>query len=202
MAKGEKKISITAIDRVMKENFRDETVLDWYGIEVRVKSTIPMGEMLAFVNDVVTGCFQGELGFMPELTEFLISCNILTRYANFSLPSDLEHRYKIVSGSDAVECVLPCIDERQLEEIRDSIYKKIDTLCNARAYDLEGKFRTLMEQVKQFADKTKSMFDGVDAEAMRELIEALANKKVDEEKLVQAYRKHMMKTSDTGAEEA
>lgn len=200
MAKNEKKVSISTIDRVMKENFQDESVLDWYGTEVRVKRTISIGEMLAFVNDVVTGCFQEELGFLPELSEFLIGCNILTRFANFSLPSDLEHRYRIVFGSDAVECVLPCIDERQLEAIQCSIYKKLDALCEKRAFDLEHKFRAMMEQMEQIADRTMSMFDGVDAGAMRALVETLATGKADEEKLVEAYQKHMLQSAGAAAE--
>lgn len=200
MAKNEKKISISVIDRVMKENFRDESVLEWYGVEVRIKRTISISEMLAFVNDVVTGCFQEGLGFMPELSEFLIGCNILTRYANFNLPSDLEHRYRIVSGSDAVEFVTPCIDKRQMEEIRCSIYKKLDSLCETRAFDLEQKFRAVMEQMEQITDKTKSMFDGVAPGAMRALVETLATGKVDEEKLVEAYQKHMPRAEETGAE--
>ena len=65
MAKAEKKVSITMFDKIAKEHFQNESVIQWYDAEVRVKRTLSLTEMLAFVNDVAGSCFQEGIGFMP-----------------------------------------------------------------------------------------------------------------------------------------
>lgn len=93
MAKSEKRISISVMDKIIKEHFENTTTEQWYGIEVQIKKTLSFTEMMEFVNDVVLSCFQEDGGFVPEVMDFAIRSNILSKYANFSLPDKLEHRY-------------------------------------------------------------------------------------------------------------
>ena len=96
MAKSEKKISIASLDKVLKEQAVDIATEQWFGNEVKIKHTLSFSEMLAFVDDVVSSCFHTTGGYMPELQEFVVKSNILTRYANFNLPDNLEHRYALL----------------------------------------------------------------------------------------------------------
>ena len=125
MAKTEKKVSIALFDKIVKEHFQNEATIQWHEAEVRVKRTLSLKEMLSFVDEVVGSCFHDELGYMPEVKDFAIKSNILTRYANFSVPDNLEHRYQMVYGTDAVDAVCAVIDTTQLQVIVNSINDKI-----------------------------------------------------------------------------
>lgn len=124
MAKNEKRISITALDKIMKEKFDNQVVDTWNDIEVVMKRNLSITETLEFVNDVVMSCFSDSNGFVPEVMDFAIKSNILSKYANFSLPDKLEHRHEIIYRTDAVFFVCEHINMEQLREITASIDKK------------------------------------------------------------------------------
>ena len=104
MADKEKRISIASFDKVLKEQAVPNTTEHWFGNEVVIKHTISIAQMLAFVDNVVSSCFHDE-GYMPEVKDLLIKSNLLTRYANFTLPENLEHRYTLIYNTDAVAMV-------------------------------------------------------------------------------------------------
>ena len=127
MAKSEKKISIASLDKVLKEQAVDIATEQWFGNEVKIKHTLSFSEALAFVDDVVSSCFHTTGGYMPELQEFVVKSNILTRYANFNLPDNLEHRYSLLYNTDAVDVVIRHINQKQLDDILESISETITT---------------------------------------------------------------------------
>lgn len=131
MAKSEKKISIASLDKVLKEQAVDIATEQWFGNEVKIKHTLSFSEALAFVDDVVSSCFHTTGGYMPELQEFVVKSNILTRYANFNLPDNLEHRYSLLYNTDAVDVVIRHINQKQLDDILESISEKISYLCES-----------------------------------------------------------------------
>ena len=133
MAKTEKRISINTMDKIMKERFDNTITEQWCDIDVRIKKTLSFTEMMEFVNDVVLSCFQEDGGFVPEVMDFAIKSNILSKYANFSLPDNLEHRYEIIYKTDAVEMVCGKINNTQLNEIVSSIKNKVKFLCDSNA---------------------------------------------------------------------
>ena len=94
--KSEKKVSISALDNIIGERFLNTVEEKWYDIEVKMRKNIPFTEMLAFVNDVVSSCFQQKGEYVPEALDFAIKSNIIIRYTNVSLPDNLEHRYEIL----------------------------------------------------------------------------------------------------------
>lgn len=127
MAKTEKKVSIAQFDKIAREHFDNNVTIQWCGTEVKVKRSLPLMEVLAFVDDVVESCFHDQYGYMPEVRDFVIKSNILSRYANFSLPDNLEHRYQMVYFTDAVDTVCEAINTTQLQEN----VKRIGTLNRA-----------------------------------------------------------------------
>ena len=128
MAKSEKRISISVMDKIIKEHFENTTTEQWYGIEVQIKKTLSFTEMMEFVNDVVLSCFQEDGGFVPEVMDFAIRSNILSKYANFSLPDKLEHRYEIIYMTDIIDLVCSRINGAQLNEIVAYINRKVEFL--------------------------------------------------------------------------
>lgn len=187
MAKNEKRISISSLDKIMKENHSDTVSVEWYGVTVTIKKSLAFKEMLEFVNDVVMSCFQDKNGFMPEVVDFAIKSNILSRYANFSLPDKLEHRYEIIYCTDAVNFVCQYINNEQLNEIIASINKKISYLCNTNVMNIQKQMMELVSSFETMQQKTADMFNNLTPEDMTKIIGAIEGGKLSEEKLVEAY---------------
>lgn len=187
MAKTEKKVSITLFDKIAKEHFKNEDIIQWHEAEVRVKRTLSLTEMLSFVDNVVGSCFHDELGYMPEVKDFAIKSNILTRYANFSMPDDLEHRYQMVYGTDAVDTVCAAIDTTQLQEIVNSINSKIRFLCDSKANLIQERINSVLDAIEEMRDSTKNIFDGLSQDDLKALMGAITDHGLDEQKIVEAY---------------
>lgn len=187
MAKKEKKISIRAMDEVLRRNYQPVVQDEWNDVEVTIKRTLSFKEMLEFVNDVVMSCFREDGSFMPEVRDFVMRSNILTRYANFSLPDNLEHRYELVYCTDAEELVRRYINEMQINEIERAIDRKLQELCRSNAIGIQRQMSQLLANLDEAQQKAEQMIGSVTKEDLEKLIMAIGNGVVDEEKLVQAY---------------
>lgn len=189
MAKTEKRISIATFDKIAKEHAHGTVTKPWFDTEISVRYSLPFGEMLAFVDDVVKSCMQENLGYIPEVREFVVKCNILTRYANFSLPENLEHRYELVYGTNAVEAVMEDINQEQLEEIMNAIDDKLDYLCNANVAELEKQVHKLEDTFESLAKQVSETFSGISKDDIKDVVNAIAGGAMSEEKVVAAYMK-------------
>ena len=152
-----------------------------------MKYALSLTDMLAFVDDVVGSCFHDKLGYIPEVKDFAIKTNILSRYANFSLPDNLEHRYQLVYMTDAVDAVCAAIDGTQLQEIVNSINSKIRFLCDSKATMIQERINDVLNTMEEMRDNTKSIFDGITQDDLKNLMGAITSNGLDEQKLVQAY---------------
>ena len=187
MAKADKKVSIALFDKIAKEQFQNEATIEWHDAQLRVKYALSLTDMLAFVDDVVGSCFHDKLGYMPEVKDFAIKTNILSRYANFSLPDNLEHRYQLVYVTDAVDAVCAAIDGTQLQEIVNSINSKIRFLCDSKATMIQERINDVLSTMEEMRDNTKSIFDGITHDDLKNLMGAITSNGLDGQKLVQAY---------------
>lgn len=187
MAKTEKKVSIALFDKIAKEHFRNENDIQWHEATAHVRRTLSLPDMLAFVDDVVGSCFHDRYGFMPEVRDFVIKCNILTRYANFSLPDSLEHRYQMVYFTDAVDTVCEAINTTQLQEIVNAINSKIRFLCDGKASMIQERINDVLGAMEEMRDSAKDIFSGISKEDMKALVGAMTEHGFDEQKIVEAY---------------
>lgn len=187
MAKGEKKVSISLFDKIAKEHFRNESTIQWHEAEVRIKHTLSLTEMLSFVNDVTKSCFHDSMGYMPEVKDFAIKSNILARYANFSLPDNLEHRYQLICSTDAVDAVCDAIDRVQLQEIVNAINSKIQFLCDSKANLIQERIDNVLNIMEEMSDNTKDIFDGLSQDDLKAMMGAITEHGIDEQKIVAAY---------------
>ena len=187
MAKNKKKISVNTFEKVAKEHFGNEVIVDWYGVEVTVTPTVSAVEMMNFVDDVVESAFLEDLGYMPEVFDFVVRCNVLTRYANFSLPGNIEKRHELVYGTDAFETVVQKVNPGQYDEIvraaKEKIEYKLDTSAAAVTRDAERMIDTFGDIQNQF----ESLFSGLSGDDIKKMVSAIGDKSVDEERLVKAY---------------
>lgn len=197
MAKNIKKISIAAMDKIIKEHFPDTVTEQWFDNELVIRRTLPFSDMLAFVNSVASNCFHDENGYMPEMKDFFIKYNILTRYANFNLPSNLEHCYSIVYGTDAVETVMRHINSSQFDDILIAIDSKIEYQCDSNVSAIERQMQAVVSSFEDMQKKTEEMFSGIGADDIAKLITAVGDNGVDEEKLVKAFVESKKETAES-----
>lgn len=192
MAKAKmKKISIAALDKVVKDTYIPASTVQWNGLDVQIKRSLTFIEMMEFVDSVVKTCFTAESGmYIPEAKDFAVKSNIVERYTNLSLPNNLDHRYEIIYCTDIIETVLTCVNPQQFNEIMTSIDAKINNLAqmnveqvNKQIADLYAAFENLQKQIEQ-------MFGGVDGEEVVAMMKALTEGSIDEHKLVEAYLAH------------
>lgn len=191
MAKTIKRVSITTLDKIAKETFNNNIeTFEWYGADIVIKHSIGLSDVLEFVNNVVESCFGESGNFIPEVMDFAIKGNILTKYANLTMPENLEHRYDLIYQTDIVDEVCKRINRAQLQEVISSISKKIDYLCSVNASVVQQKLNELVIAFEGMQKQTASLFDNVSNEDIEKLIGAVSGGSISEEKIVEAYMKH------------
>ena len=186
-----KKISVTAFDKVMRDTRVAAQTVEWNGIEITIKHTLSLKDMLAFVDSVTKSCFLSENNaYIPEVKAFAIKCCVLELYANFVLPANVEHKYDLVYNTDAFDVVIQYVNMKQLNEIVDAISDKVDNLAQANIEAVQKQMYDMCSTLNDLQKQISSVFDGINSEDVSKFIGAVAEGGLDEEKLVQAYFKH------------
>lgn len=193
MAKKEKRVSINALEKVAKEQFPESVTEQWFDIEVVIKRSLPLKEMLEFVQEVVDACFTTDGTFVPEIMDFATKSGILTHYANFTLPDNLEKQYWMIYSTDAVDMVCRHINMVQLQEMIGGINRKIDHMCDTDIVATKAKLNDLYEAFVKMGTEVTGLFEGIDAGELQNMVSALGGTEVNEEKIVSAYIEHMKK---------
>lgn len=192
MAKNEKRISVNAFEQVVGERFVNATEFEWYDITVNVTPTLSLKTMMEFVNDVVGSCFDENGEYRPEIMHFAIKTNILTKYANFRMPSDLSKRYELVCISDAPHAVLEHVNIEQYNEILRAIDRKLRQLSDANVQALLKQMGNITNTFQGLQNQMEELFNGVSNEDVSGLLNAVKDGSVSEEKLVKAYANTMI----------
>jgi len=195
MAKKEKRISINALEKVMKEQFAEATTVEWCGIEVTIKHTLPLQEMLLFVKEVVDSCFMDDGTYVPEVMDFAIKSGILTHYANFTLPDNLEKQYWLIYNSGAAEMVCESINKVQLQEMVNGINRKIEHMCDTDITEMRAKIEALSEAFANLGEQFIETLGDISGDDIQKLTTALSAGGVREDKIVAAYIDQMKKGS-------
>lgn len=187
-----KRISVSAIDEILKNQEEVETV-QWNGLEVVIKKTLSMDDMLNFVDSVVQSCFDAQTGeYRPEAKDFAMRVNIMTRYANFALPErNVAHQYDIAVRSGVTDMILSHINSAQFYEMVRAIDSKIEHKASANIQVLTKKFDDVVTEFENLQEKMSSMFNGVSSADLQKLAESLANGNFSEEKIVEAMMPKM-----------
>lgn len=192
-----KKISISFMDKALKVQEENNTVVtQWCETDVTIKRTIGLADMIAFADNVADCCFMEDGSYHPELREFLFRCNVLTRYANFSLPENVEHKFELVYGTDAYDFVTQYVDERQLNMLDAAIYDKLNYLCDTNVAGLEKRMTEAVSAFEALQNKIADLFGGIDSDDMAKIASAMANGQFSEERLVKAYTEQMKKDAE------
>ena len=158
MAKKIKRVSISALDEIVKQKYQPLKVVEWNGVEVTIKPTLSLQEMLRFADSVTKSCFDIVTGaYLPEAKNFAIRCNVMDTYANFSLPENNEHKYILAMCSGAFEMVMEHINMAQYHELINAINVKIDNQASANVQMMTMKFDEVVSAFEDLQEKVSSL---------------------------------------------
>lgn len=183
------KISVNAFERQVKANRPNNiSTFMWGDVEVSVTRRLPFADVLEFVDDVVKTCFtQKDLTYLPEVKNFTIKSDVLTKYANFTMPSNVEYQYELIYDSDIVSEVIKYIDHEQFDEILAAIDDKIDAEIQIRASMLKAQVSKLITSISDLESRFNDIFSGIGEKEMADMISAITDGKFDADKLISAY---------------
>lgn len=183
-----KKISISALDKVVKETYIPSITIRWNELDVQIKHSLSFIEMMEFVESVTKTCFTSETDtYIPEVKDFAIKSNIVDRYTNLSLPNNLEHRYEIIYHTDIIETVTGLVNPQQFNEMMTAIDAKIKNRARINNEQVNKHISDLYFALNNLQTQMEQLFGNIDGTEMSELVKALTNGNVDERKLVDAY---------------
>lgn len=184
-----KTIPVKAIEPLLKA----ETVtikIDQLGdYDVVITDTIDMADALAFVDEVVENVIDFEMDtYYPELVNFLTDAEVLIRYANFKMPSDLSKQYAFIANNrDIVKTVIEYINKEQYAWIVNAIDEKINYMKSLGASTLASQFSELAAKLAEFSEQATTAFEGLSPEELSNAMRTLGNPDaLDEKKIVKA----------------
>lgn len=188
MAKKESRISINKLEGMLNARTTSVPLPGDTDVVVKIKYNLSLNEMLQFVENVVSSCVDSESGkYYPEIMWFSIYSSVLTMYANFNLPSNVEKQYDLIYNTDAVELVMGHINRDQYEEIVNAIRCRIDHERKIMENATVGKMNELVDRMTAYVQQSESLFGSVSSDDMSSLVRNLADiGKIDEDKLIHA----------------
>lgn len=185
MADKVKNISINAMDKIAKENYRRTIIKDWNGHELVVKRLLPLNGVLEFARKVAASCFAQDTNeYLPEVRDFAIRSTVVEMYANINLPDNLEHQYELLYMTDIFDVVFAEIDKTQFNALVDAIDDKIAITAEANIQMLQSKIDDAAHSVSAIVEQVSSMFDGISNDDIKKLVDAVGQNGIDEEKII------------------
>lgn len=181
------------MDRVIISEFNkdwnefDQEVIDFHGVEITVKPTISIAEMAAFVRDIVKKCFDEETGeYLPELKDFVIRRDTVVFYSNVTLPDSLDDQYSLLYGTTLFDTICANINAEHYNIIMEAIDDKIEARIYTNEVEFDRKIHSAVDSLSALIDSLGGIFNGINNTDIQNLMQAISNTKIDEEKLAGA----------------
>lgn len=190
MSKKINRVSIRKMEEAINLVANDHVDIEWNGVSINITPTISFDNMIRFIINVIDGCFIGdEEMYVPEAKSFMIRVCTIAYYTNISLPQNINNKYKFAYDTDLFETILQHINDRQFKDILDAIEERIYVKTSSADAIAKKELASMQIKLNEFADNITALFEGVGKEDISNIIEAINNGSVDEDKLMDAYIK-------------
>lgn len=163
------------------------TTIDHGDSSFSVRKIISIVDIFQVVDEVLSVCFGDNATFTPHVKDIAIKSAIMEHYAGISIPDDIRVRYSLVMRSTTLfEKIVAAIDPVQYRELVETIddaieYKKATCLSMAVAQN-----EALHDRWERLAVELNELFGDMSSETMKQMINTIANGKLDERKIVDA----------------
>lgn len=196
MAKKEKKISInklesTLVDPVITVAFTEEE-------NITVRRYLTLQQTLQFVDDVVSSVVNTETGsYLPEVYDLAIRRAVLTYFANFNLPDNIEKLHELVYNTRAYKIVTNEIDDLYFAEIERAINSKIKFNIEMMHSTAARETNELIQMLKDVSENFQAVFGNADPESVSALVNGLGSVgQLDEKKIAHAVLDYAKASSE------
>lgn len=173
MSKKNNKISINALEKYCGQfNTEPKDVEIHYGEDkvftFTVKPLLTMDESVRFIEEVVRECIMpDDMLIVPIARDFITKKNLMTYYANFTMPESQSKTYDLIMASTGIiNAILNNIDIDQFTMIQRSIDERIAFEEQKMIAEQQSNVQKITEDVSAFVSKMSSLFDGIDSEQM------------------------------------
>lgn len=191
MAK-ERKISVNEYDAAV-ESIAATNLIEWNDLEITVRRRIPYEDFVTGGIVISNACFGEDGAYVPEAKDVSFRLFVLSQYTNLSIPQNLEKRYEMACFSGIFDAVLTAIDRYQLEQLKESVNERIRVRTEAAVDAVVRQANSVAEAVQNLSEKFEAQFSDllgdVTPEELNRVIHGIAEGQVDEEKVVDAYKK-------------
>lgn len=185
-----KKISVNAFEKAYKAAAAHEesTTIEWGGLEIVVRHTLPLAEVFRYVEEVSSGCFIGENDrFAPEGRWFLNRAAIIAYYTNIVLPADASKQYEMLCNSRTLfEKILSAINLEQYEEIQRAIDERLRNYNTVATSIALRQLEVVNSAIEDIEGKFNDVFGEIDGRALNAAVAAIGKNGFSEEELVKA----------------
>lgn len=188
MAKA-KKVSISQMDKVIKEERDPNVTFDWNGATVEVKRMVPFTRVLGLVRTITDSCFAVDSGeFLPEVRELATRAAIVEEYSNVRLPDNIDHKYEVLFCTDIYDQIVQHIDGTQYGQVLMAVDERLDIMVDANIEAMRRRLDKALVEFENMIDQTMTLFNGVNPDDIEKVSKSIAdNGMIDEKKLMQAY---------------
>lgn len=188
MAKNNNRISVNAFEKAVGENYNKAEIVEWNGLEVEIRKNLTLGEILLFARCVTEACFDKDMiDYKPEKKDFAIRTLTVLFYTNISLPKDVYKQYDLIYGSDIFETIIANINRDQFRTLVDAIDDKIANAADSNAALLNKQMNQLNDAFHELEEQAAGIFGDITSDDLKNLVDALADGGIDEEKMMKAY---------------
>lgn len=180
MPKKKNKISVNTLEKYCDHlNLTPQEIQMPYGegetLSFTVKPLLSMDESIRFIEDVVRECIMADdMLIIPLARDFIVKRNLMTYYANFTMPESQSKTYDFVmAATGIIAVILDNIDLEQFNMIRQSIDERIAFEERKMIAEQQSNVRQITENVSEFVSKMSGLFDGIDAEQMGDFVTSM-----------------------------
>lgn len=180
MSKKKNRISVNTLEKYCSQlNLVPQEIQMPYGdgeaLSFTVKPLLTMDESIRFIEDVVRECIMADdMLIIPLARNFIVKKNLMTYYANFTMPESQSKTYDFVMASSGIiTVILDNIDLDQFNMLCQSIDERIAFEERKMIAEQEHNVRQITENVSEFVSKMSGLFDGVDAEQMGNFVTSM-----------------------------
>lgn len=199
MAKKESRISINKLENTLTDNITRIPLSDDQDVEIIIRRMLPLKDMMQFVANVVSSCVDVKTStYTPDIKEFAFKSEVLTTYANFTLPSNAEKQYDLVYRTNVYDKVIEHVDGTQLFEIRCAIENRIEYELKLIEASVELRTNEMMERINDVLAKFESVFSNVDGDEVHSVMKKITEMDgMTEESIAKAVLDVQNKEKDT-----
>lgn len=185
-----KKISVNAFEKAYKEAATHEasTTIEWGGLEVVVRHTLELVEMLKYVEEVASGCFVGDDSkYVPEIRGFLNSAAIINYYTNITLPESASRQYEMLCNSHSlINKICEVINREQYINIQEAIDNRLNNYNSVATSIALHQLETINVAIESLESKFAEIFGGINRDDLKAMVAAIGENGFSEEAMVKA----------------